>query len=248
MGAGRGARHRCQCICCISITVSNVTVGITLDQQRLPWLCLTSVAVCLLVMMVQCLAHIFTFLDILVNSFIDRLTTSMDYKAAVNSWNVVQGLLHFVSQELESSLLVVHVAVTLAASVFLLCLAMMFREVSSTPVPVDFFSKAHVYDLHGNIMAYLNIVIVTACSLRVFIKAASVTETCRRLPSLVNSFDFKEGIAMDQERHYVVHFIANSAAGVYLKGVRLSASVMIKATYVLGALICTVGTAAMSGS
>jgi len=127
---------------------------------------------------------------------------------------------------------------------------MMLREVSSNPVPGGFFSKAHIHGMHWNIMAYLNMLTVTACSLRVFVKAAIVTETCRRLPSLVNSLGFKEGtdVDLDQERQYVVHYIANSAAGVYLKGVRLSASVMIKAAYVLGAVVCTVGTAALSGS
>jgi len=224
---------------CTIITVSNITVGIMLDQQRLPWLCLTSCGVCMLMMIVQCLSHILTFLDILVNSFVDRLLTSRDYKAAVDSWNVVQGLLHFVSHTVEPSLIVLQIAVALTASVCLLRLSIMLREISSKPVAGDFFLKACTHNMHRHIVAYLNIIVVSACSLRVLMKAANVTETCSRLPSLVNSFVFKSGTDMDQDRQYLVQYIVHSSAGIYLKGIRLSASVMI---------VCTVGgTTATSG-
>merc|ERR1711972_231564 len=70
----------------------------------------------------------------------------------------------------------------------------------------------------------------------VFVHAAAVTEKCSRMPSLVNSLTV-EGRNIDRDRQYVVEFIANSTAGFYVKGVRLTAFMVMKLSYLCGAVV-----------
>jgi len=112
--------------------------------------------------MSQCVSHIFTHLHILVNSFINTLLNSRDYKAAVGSWSIIQAL---VSKADETNLIVLQIGVTLTKSACTLRLATMLSEVSNKSVPDDCLAKARTHDMYTNIMAYLNLILVTAYSL-----------------------------------------------------------------------------------
>jgi len=62
---------------CILVTGSNLTIGLLLEPERLPLLCLTSYGVITFIMITQCLSHIILFLDLLVNSFVDQFITTV---------------------------------------------------------------------------------------------------------------------------------------------------------------------------
>lgn len=70
-------------------------------------------------------------------------------------------------------------------------------------------------------------------------KTQGVTEKCTRVPSLVNSWSFGEETCLDAGRQYVVQYIEQSAAGFYVKGVRLRAYMALKISYLFGALLFT---------
>jgi len=62
------------------------------------------------------------------------------------------------------------------------------------------------------------------------------------VPALVNSWMLSEGCRqIDHERQYIVQYISNSAAGFYVKGVRLSTVMALKLTSFLMVTIFTLG-------
>merc|ERR1712107_374078 len=63
-------------------------------------------------------------------------------------------------------------------------------------------------------------------------RAATVTEKCSRVPALLNSWRFGES-EVDHGRQHLVQYITHSAAGFYVKGVRLNAYMALKLTYLL---------------
>ena len=70
--------------------------------------------------------------------------------------------------------------------------------------------------------------------LKVFFKAADVTDRCARVPSLINACDF--GADIDRDRQYIVEYVQNSAAGFYFFEIRLTSSMTFKFSYV-----CAIG-------
>jgi len=72
-------------------------------------------------------------------------------------------------------------------------------------------------------------------------RAASVTEQCALVPSMVNSWT-QTASSDDQANrqiHYAVQHIIHSAAGFYIKGVRITSYMTIKVTYLLCVCVCT---------
>mmetsp|Transcript_7694 Transcript_7694/g.19052 ORF Transcript_7694/g.19052 Transcript_7694/m.19052 type:complete len:107 (+) Transcript_7694:1-321(+) len=61
-------------------------------------------------------------------------------------------------------------------------------------------------------------------------RTAAVTEKCLLAPALINSLA-SEGPAINTERQYMVQFIAQSAAGFYVKGVRVTMPMVVKCAY-----------------
>jgi len=225
--------------------LSNIMVGVMLDQQLS--LCRTCCGICILLMISQCLCNIFTFLHISMNSFIDTLLNSKDYKAVVGYGTWSKLYFTMFPKQLSQVSLFSRLEWLWQCQHAYYTWQTVFSEVSNNTGPDDFLAKARTHDMYRNVMAYLNLIIITAWSLWVLIKAAVVTDLCSKLPSLVNSFDFQAGIDIEQDRQYIVQYITHRSAGVYLKGVKLSAPAMIKAAYIFGAVVCTVGTSAMSG-
>ena len=72
--------------------------------------------------------------------------------------------------------------------------------------------------------------------MRIFFKAAQVTDRCIRVPSLINSVSV--GPHLDNERQYLVQYILQSAAGFYMFHVRVTSQMTVKITYVLAVVIC----------
>jgi len=68
-----------------------------------------------------------------------------------------------------------------------------------------------------------------------------VTEKCSRVPALIYLWS-AEHEGFESETQYAVEYVVHSAAGFYVKGVRLTAFMTLKITYVLGVIGLTLVT------
>jgi len=82
----------------------------------------------------------------------------------------------------------------------------------------------------------------------VFIKAACLTETCARVPPVMNTVQVKDGNAINHDRQYLVSFISHSQAGFYVKGSRVDATMLMNYCYICGAIVCGLFTTGLSMS
>merc|ERR1712107_385915 len=96
---------------------------------------------------------------------------------------------------------------------------------------------------HGWLL--LSVSLLALVDARLFLWAAEVTEKCARVPPLVNSLSF--GVDVDPQRHYLVEYVAYSAAGFYVKEVRLTAAMALKLAYISGLVAFGVLTKVASG-
>lgn len=60
--------------------------------------------------------------------------------------------------------------------------------------------------------------------------AAAISDKCSRVPALVNAVAFGEEMGIERQR--AVDYIASSAAGFYVLGMRLTTAVVVKLVYV----------------
>jgi len=102
--------------------------------------------------------------------------------------------------------------------------------------------------ISGDVLSYTCLLLMVASTGRVLVKAAAVTEQCSKVPPIVNSQVLKPGLHMDNERQYLVTYIRNSDAGFYIKGIRLTASMIIKGCYLFSAILATLGTTVLRTS
>jgi len=82
----------------------------------------------------------------------------------------------------------------------------------------------------------------------VFVKAAGLTETCLRVPPLINAVLVTEDNAINTHRQYLVSFIAHSQAGFCVKGNRVDATLLMNYCYLCGAIACGLFTTGLSMS
>lgn len=143
---------------------------------------------------------------------------------AVHEWNLLQAVLRRASKTLELILLALQ-AVTLA-TVLLAALDVTQGGRSLVDiVPVAF------------LMSYVT---------QAFFRAAAVTDKCARVPQLVNSLGTEQD--MDLERQYVVQYIINSSAGFHMFEVLVTSAMVLKLTYVGGALVFALTARATCGT
>jgi len=142
---------------------------------------------------------------------------------------------------------VLQVFVTLTLLTCLLFLVLFLTNIRKATLSEVLLLVARTDNIHGITASFVNLLIILALSVRLFIKAASVTESCSRIPSLVNSFHIDAAKEIDHDQQYLVAYIKNSDAGFYLNGIRLTPWIMVKTAYFLAAVSCTAGTHALSG-
>jgi len=106
--------------------------------------------------------------------------------------------------------------------------------------------SADVDNVATTIRFYVPVLVSAFATVVLFAKAASVTEKCSKLPSLVNSVVLEEDKHIDHERQYLVSYIMHSDAGFYVKGSRFTAAMLAKFCYLLGTIICGLGTTVLT--
>jgi len=106
--------------------------------------------------------------------------------------------------------------------------------------------SADVDDVGMILLSYIPVLVTAFATMVLFAKAASVTEKCSRVPALINSMMAEDGNHIDHERQYLVTYITHSDAGFYVKGSRFTAAMLVKCCYLLGTIICGLGSTVLT--
>jgi len=187
---------------------------------------------------IHCLWQILAFLELMVDNYCVEFFEQLDCHVAVSSWNSLQAMLRRVAAAVENCFLATQTAVIFAV----LCLA--GRLVTMTITMTT--DSADVDNVATTIRFYVPVLVSAFATVVLFAKAASVTEKCSKLPSLVNSVVLEEDKHIDHERQYLVSYIMHSDAGFYVKGSRFTAAMLVKFCYLLGTIICGLGTTVLT--
>eukprot|EP00811_Abedinium_folium_P031717 NODE_5183_length_1800_cov_3.346683.p1 GENE.NODE_5183_length_1800_cov_3.346683~~NODE_5183_length_1800_cov_3.346683.p1 ORF type:complete len:435 (+),score=53.89 NODE_5183_length_1800_cov_3.346683:84-1307(+) len=173
----------------------------------------------IVIMICFCFLHIFCGLELAIDMYCARLFETKDFGKGAAEWNILQALLRKSASTIDSCLL----AVT-TAMVGLLVLA-----------GVEILTGSD----DGRVQAplwWVSCLPMMALTLYTCFRAAAITEKCQRVPALVNSWDFG-GEGFEIIRQYTVRYITDSAAGFYVKGVRINALMALKLAYVFGTVM-----------
>jgi hypothetical protein len=168
--------------------------------------------------------HVCCGLEMFVDKYCFRSFNDMDISKSITEWNLLQALLRRAAASLDDGFLA---STTSIFATLLLTGAQLLQGNKSSFDTTDL--DVHCSALWcGWILPPVVLVLITV------FRAAAVSEKCSRVPALVNSWTYEDGRHIDQERQYVVQYIMHSAAGFYVKGVRLQTFMAIKLTYLLG--------------
>jgi len=195
---------------------------------------------------IHCLSQLLTFLDNMVDGYCMECFEGLRCNRAVYAWNVLQGLLRHVAKIMDNCLVCLQVFLMLAFLWLVSLMMEIMMQLPSKPLEQLVAEMRERGSLPGAGLALLWLLVMGPSAIMIFVKAAGITEQCFRVPGLVNSMVAEPEEQLNLERQYLVGFIMNSDAGFYLKGVKLTAAMMVKACYLFSAIVCTLGTTALS--
>lgn len=190
-------------------------------------LCMFSAAHALMASLVYCQLHICCGFELSIDSFCFRFFRGGNFTRAIAEWNILQAMLRRSAHDIQACFL------ALSTSVLALLLLTGLKvwsmdQLSSLSDPLGW----HCQSLWAGWVLPPVALIFSA----VF-QAAVITEKCARVPSLVNSWVPNEDEQADHHRQYVVQYIRHSAAGFYIKGVRVRATSAFQMSYLLAAVL-----------
>jgi hypothetical protein len=186
--------------------VANVLSARPADAAGLIHMAASTISTTMLGGLVYCVFYVCNALNGMLNLFSEGVASHEQITQQIHEWNVMQAILRTGSGATQACIFVL----ILSATCFLLLFA------------VDVIESAHPLHLCAGFLNTLNIARAVFC-------AASITEKCDRIPSLVNSLNF--GKEMDESRQYLVNFILQSKAGFHIFEVRLTSAMVLKYLY-----------------
>jgi len=151
--------------------------------------------------------HVCRCLTRMVDSFCYRIIDHTDPQLAVKEWNLLQAVVRTACASIQSCFFVLQIVGTVVVLVTFIDLPTKWQALS--------------YVSPG--------LIVSAGIFRIFFWAATVTDKCARVPTLVNSLS--TGSDLDQNRMYIVDYVVHSQAGFYMFEVRLTSAMVLKFFY-----------------
>lgn len=186
-----------------------------------------------------CKLHVCCALELAVDHYCVRFLEERELTTGIVQWNILQALLRRAAQVVEPCFL--------AASTGILGLVVL----SSVQI-FNVFGEASATGLDGLtpdegmcLVLWSSWVLPKVVLVFFFVfRAAAVTEKCLRVPSLINA-SILQGNEVDHENQYIVQYIAHSAAGFYVKGVRLNTTWALKLLYLFGVLLFSLLTQAV---
>jgi len=185
------------------------------------------IVTCILIALMTAHVHICCAMELSVDKFCLRLWAQKDLLHGTVDWNMVTAMLRRSAHAVDSSFLVLSTSILST-----LILAGVELVLGGT----SFSFSDHCNPLwHGWMLPSVLMMLYTAyCS-------AMVTEKCSRVPALINSWG-ADHEGFEYETQYAVQYVSHSAAGFYVKGVRLNAFMTLKVTYLLGVIGLTLVT------
>lgn len=158
-----------------------------------------------------CVLSVCHALGVMVDSFCCEILVNKALDDAVPDWNTLSATMRRASDTIEHCFFVLQ---TTALCVVVLGMADTMQLLESS---------------NSQFEALIPGLLITLGMARIFFVAASVTDKCSNVPSLVNSLYFGQHI--DHKRQYVVEYIVHSAAGFYVFEIRLTSGMVLKCTY-----------------
>jgi len=202
-------------------------------QFAIPSMVMSTVCYGLFFASFHCMWQVFACLELMVDSYCVMLFRSVDYSKCVAVWNSLQALLRRAAEALENCVLAVHMAIIIT----LVC-----GTLRAVDVALDWSNESMAMKGSGTtLFFYCEVLLIALSGVILFTKAASVSEKCSNVPSLVNSVAMQPDNNIDEQRQYLVLFIAHSRAGVYVRGTRFTYAVLFKFCYLFGTVICGLG-------
>jgi len=189
---------------------------------------------------IHCLWQILSCLELMIDSYCVEFFENMNCERCVATWNALQALLRRTAEGVENSFLAVQVATTAAlgcGAVRVLVVTLRWNSQSSA-----------TRELGISILLSSELLLVVLGGIVIFARAASVTEKCFRVPPMVNSVLLEPDKYIDENRQYLVTFVANSHAGFYVKGIRFTFAMLARFCYLYGTVMCGLASAAFSAS
>jgi len=178
-----------------------------------------------------CKLHVCSALELAIDHYCLRLFESQDAATGTVQWNVLQALLRRAAHTLEGGFLAVSSAMLGVVVLTSAEILNVFNDPRRSSFRFSTVEDTACWSLWaGWVLPPTSLVFFAV------FRAAAITEQCSRVPALVNSWMFP-GRVMDLEKRYIVEYITHSAAGFYVRGVRLTATWALKLSYLCGVLL-----------
>jgi len=162
-------------------------------------------------MLVICQLHLISMLEIMVDRFCIQIYQEPDVAWGLDEWNVIQAILRLVATALDSCFLETQAMAQLALAIGAVHSMLNHSDDSC---------------IFNHALSLLTVVLLSLGAWTHLYCAAAVTEKCSRVPALLNAMAMQH-----EERQCLVQYVTNSAAGFYVKEVRLTAGIALKLTY-----------------
>jgi len=185
-------------------------------------------ATVLLVTVLYCQVHVTSALELAVESFCTRLVSDRNLSRGISEWDLLQAILRRAASVIDGALCML-VSVLLSHYVF-------------TGLQILQQGQGlHQAYANGHCAAWWCGWLLPPWLLILYslYRAASVTEQCCRVPTMVNSW-VSDSDTVDTDIQNAVQYIVHSAAGFYIKGVRITSYMTMKVMYLLGVISFTI--------
>lgn len=179
--------------------------------------------------------HICCGLELAIDKFCWRFFEDPDLPRCISEWNMLQAILRRTANTIDASFLALNTAVL---ATLLLTGAEVVGGVGGPFLSSGGSRLSCMLSWLCSVLLPMSLVFYTV------FRAAAISEKCSHVPSLINSWTFEDH-QIDHDRQYVVQYITHSAAGFYVKGVRLNAVMALKLTYLVGVIVFTLVTQSM---
>lgn len=157
------------------------------------------------------MAHACRSLSVMIDEFCCDVVNKKRPREVAHLWNLTQAVLRKASTSVETCVLALCAVMAFTVPMLLMDVSLWGARIASNP-------------------SFVAGLLIVCGILYVLVVAATISEKCARVPSLVNAVSFGSGT--DRARQRTVDYITSSAAGFYIFGLRLTMGMVLKLMYV----------------
>eukprot|EP00930_Biecheleria_cincta_P071795 TRINITY_DN5925_c0_g1_i1.p1 TRINITY_DN5925_c0_g1~~TRINITY_DN5925_c0_g1_i1.p1 ORF type:complete len:580 (+),score=102.70 TRINITY_DN5925_c0_g1_i1:45-1742(+) len=185
------------------------------------WLIIT-LSSTLLIIAASLQSHIISALDVFIDAWSCELCDKWDFAEGVLTWNTAQALIRRAGSVFENAFITIQTA-------SLLGLVLVATQWISFVLQSD-WSWSGLVDIHCT----LPMLWLASLAGSLLLQCASITDKCSLLAPLINQITTD---AMDTGRQYLVRYLSDSAAGIYVQGVKLDMMMVANIVYFLAVAV-----------